>query len=354
MSKKRPISHITGDKAIDVIKSLLPSEWVIRSMLPDYGIDLLIELFDYIDKDETICETLGEFLFVQVKGTSNVQKKTIKVHPVYNVAKSEWKENKDEFIEIDVVSYSIDTALLDTVKRVGVSVCVMLFLVDTKNTELYSICLNDALDKYIKPKNPKYSEQKFVTIDIPIDNKIDGTYKSLVPLRLYGKRSKLYSAFSTIRYQLNELTHEIHNPEMAYLHEIPEPGKSLEFVKQKLADYILFFADQLLQLDIWNIGNHLFALGMCKDSLDNLVSQIKEGKWNGHFLTTLLMYKKMGYDDDMSNLQVLSNATLSVWNQLDNMNNVYEEICREWFLPKFIGQLGSYPHSPKIKKVGSK
>jgi hypothetical protein len=37
-------------------------------------------------------------------------------------------------------------------------------------------------------------------------------------------------------------------------------------------------------------------------------------------------------------------------NQLDNLSNVYEEICRECFLPKFIGQLGSYPDAPEIVK----
>ena len=44
MSKKRPVSHITGDKGIDIVKSVLPSEWVIRTLTPDYGIDLLMRI----------------------------------------------------------------------------------------------------------------------------------------------------------------------------------------------------------------------------------------------------------------------------------------------------------------------
>jgi len=329
MSKKRPISHITGDNAVDKVKSFLPAEWVIRTITPDYGIDLLIELFDFIDQEKSMCETLGEFLFVQVKGTTDLERKNIKIHPVHNVAKANWKENKDEYMDIEVINFTIDTSLLDTVKRVGTSVCVMLFVIDIKQNELFAICLNDIIDKYIQPRNPSYRSQETITIPIPTDNKIDGSFESLVPLRLYAKRSKLYSAFTTIRYQLKELRREISQPEIAFLNESPEEGKELEFVTKELADFILFFADQLLQLDIWKIGNHLLALGICKLNLDKLVSDIKEGKLN--------------------NYHALIMASIQVWEQLDNMSSIYEEICREWFLPKFVGQLGSYPNIPEIK-----
>ncbi len=329
MSKKRPISHIIGDNAIEKVKSFLPAEWVIRTITPDYGIDLLIELFGFLDEDKVMSETLGEFLFVQVTGTAELEQKTIRIYPVHNVAKANWKENKDEYIEIQVINYTIDTSLLNTVKRVGTSVCVMLFVVDTKQNELFAICLNDLIDKYIQPKNPNYRNQDTVTIPIPTDNKIDGSFESLVPLRLYAKRSKLYSAFSTIRYQLKELKREISQPEIAFLSGTPNEGKELEFVTKELSNFILFFADQLLQLDIWKIGDHLFALGRCKLNLDKLVANIKEGKLN--------------------NYHALIIASIQVWEQLDNLSSIYEEVCREWFLPKFIGQLGSYPNIAEIK-----
>lgn len=330
MSKKRPVSHITGDKAIDIVKSMLPDEWVIRPLTPDYGIDLLVELFDFVDDNKKICETLGEFLYIQVKGKSNLERKKLRVHPVYNVAKSIWDENKDEFMDIDIVSFPIDTSLLETVKRVGTSVCVLLFVVDTTSKEVFSICLSDILDKYVQPQKPDYKKQDTVTIHIPVDNKVDGSFYSLVPIRMYGKRSKLYSAFSLFRYQLKELRREISQPEIAFLKDSPETGKELDFVSKKLSEFILFFADQVLELDIWSIGDNLLALGLCKMNIDNLVSQIKEGKLNDY--------------------HVLIMRSLQVWEQLDNMSSIYEEICREWFLPKFIGQYSSYPDSPEIKK----
>lgn len=329
MSKKRPVSHITGDKGIDIVKSVLPSEWVIRTLTPDYGIDLLVELFDFVDDKKKVCETLGEFLYLQVKGTENLERRKLRVHPVYNVAKSEWDENKDEFMDIDIVSFPIDTSLLETVKRVGTSVCVLLFVVDTTTKEVFSICLSDVLDKYIQPQKPDYKKQDSVTIHIPIDNKVDGTFYSLVPIRMYGKRSKLYSAFSFFRYQLKELRREISQPEIAFLNSNPESGKELDFVTNKLSEFVLFFAEQVLELDIWSIGDHLLALGLCKLNLDSLIADIKTGKLN--------------------NYHVLIMRSIHVWEQLDNMGSIYEEICREWFLPKFIGQLSSYPNSPEIK-----
>ena len=46
--KIRTSQHITGDRAVKIIKDrILPPEWVVREMTPDYGIDLDVELFDY-------------------------------------------------------------------------------------------------------------------------------------------------------------------------------------------------------------------------------------------------------------------------------------------------------------------
>jgi hypothetical protein len=38
------------------------------------------------------------------------------------------------------------------------------------------------------------------------------------------------------------------------------------------------------------------------------------------------------------------------WHRLTNLASMYEEICREWFLPKMISLLTSYPEEPEIRK----
>jgi len=62
--KRRPIQHIMEDESYKIIKDALPKHWVVRDFnRPDYGIDIVIELFEFVEKEMT--ETLREFIFVQ-------------------------------------------------------------------------------------------------------------------------------------------------------------------------------------------------------------------------------------------------------------------------------------------------
>ena len=45
-AKKKAISNIIDEKAINLTKQILPNYWTIRDYKPDYGIDLAIETFD--------------------------------------------------------------------------------------------------------------------------------------------------------------------------------------------------------------------------------------------------------------------------------------------------------------------
>ena len=88
--KQRVRQHIMEDESYEVIKRYIPNNWVIREFnRPDYGIDLVIELFEKID--EQISETLGEFIFVQVKSVEKLERKIEKIYPVDNVVINEIK-----------------------------------------------------------------------------------------------------------------------------------------------------------------------------------------------------------------------------------------------------------------------
>ncbi len=63
---QRPPSHIIGDEAVRIFMSLCPSEWVISSLQPDYGLDLRVEL----TRDGSVT---GEEFYVQVKGKISVK-----------------------------------------------------------------------------------------------------------------------------------------------------------------------------------------------------------------------------------------------------------------------------------------
>ncbi len=60
--KKRTLQHIKGENGVDILKKFFPEEWVIREYIPDYGIDLSVELFTPYD---TGFITSGEHIFFQ-------------------------------------------------------------------------------------------------------------------------------------------------------------------------------------------------------------------------------------------------------------------------------------------------
>jgi hypothetical protein len=64
---QRPASHIIGEQAVSIFLSSCPQEWIKMPILPDYGLDLRIE----ISKENNVT---GEEFFVQVKGRKNIKK----------------------------------------------------------------------------------------------------------------------------------------------------------------------------------------------------------------------------------------------------------------------------------------
>ena len=63
-----------------IFKGLLPQEWCVHEYRPDYGIDLVVEIFKFIDETREAADTLGELFFVQLKSVkqAKVQKLTVK------------------------------------------------------------------------------------------------------------------------------------------------------------------------------------------------------------------------------------------------------------------------------------
>src|SRR6185437_6309061 len=140
MSKKkqRVFQHIMEDESYQIIKKHIPKEWVIREFnRPDYGIDIVIELFDKIDDE--ISETLGEFIYVQVKSVNNITVVNENIFNVGNVAKGIWKEDKSEYIKLEVAKYVFDIDSIYTIQSLGASVSVLLFVVDISTENVYFI-----------------------------------------------------------------------------------------------------------------------------------------------------------------------------------------------------------------------
>jgi hypothetical protein len=289
-----------------LVRNVLPKEWVIREYKPDYGVDLSVEVFKYVDEKETVAETLGETFFVQLKSVATTEISTARVYSRGNVAKGKLSVDRTKFLDIDVIKYDIETNELFTIETMGNGVPVLLILATLDTNRPFFVCLNDLIDKVIVPEDPEYGNQVEKRIYVPVRNEITTNSVSLTALRFYAKRAKSYSAFMLFEYQRNELS---------YAAEWPEPA---------IAELILHFLRILDRLDIWNDCSMWDIVGDYRKQLD---------RWGE-------MYAEQGPTQ-----YVLSDA-FRLWAGLVALAHNYEELCREWFLPTNLAQFLSYPDYP--------
>ena len=238
--KQRSLNQVKEDISIRVLREKLPIEWVIHSYGADYGIDCVVELFDFVDNERKIAETLGENFFVQLKSSDRIEYSTKRVYGRGNVAKGKLSEHKDEFTDLPIAKFQLDMSDILTVQSMGIAIPVLLILVDTNTEKAFFICLNDYIDKILIPEDPNYSSKGSKTIYIPLANEIKNEEFALIALRAYGKRAKMYGAFSLFNYQMKEILRLQGKAEFS--HEV-----SPEYV----FDMIGTFVEIALRQDIW-------------------------------------------------------------------------------------------------------
>lgn len=303
--KKRSENQIIGESGIDILRNLFPKEWVIREYTIDYGIDLDVELFEKCDKDTYI--TKGEHVLFQVKTTNNLKIKKLKVHH---------NNSPKDYYEYNVVKYSLDTALLTTVERMGSAVPVLLCLVDNVAREGYFVCLNDYIDKILVPQKPNYHLQETVTINIPIENKISS---GRFAIEWYGKRPKLYAFFNLINCQKRELMY-ISDTNMNQTVEL--------------------FLEKICRLDIWSAN----ILSIFKDKIDYFLihhstehadliinTAIANGEdvdnpiWEGTYCIGEVSFRHLTKVQELHRL----------WDNLCTIADMYESDYREAYIPTY-------------------
>jgi len=323
--KQRAFQHIMEEQSYDIIKRQIPKHWVIREFnRPDYGIDLVIELFEIIDED--IAETLGEFIYVQVKSALEIEEKVEKIYEVANVAKGAWTENRNEYASIEVVKQSFDTNSIYTLQSLGGSVSVLLFVVDIKKEEVYFVSMSDYIDKIVLPKSPDYTEKKSLTITIPALNKLSNQKISDNALRFYGKRAKLLAMLSKVSYQKNEIGYLFGFRDYPVWTYRDEMEKDKKYEKEEIKVQLLYFISQIEELDIWDYEGWEVLQVAAKN-----ISAVRQ----------LLELGQVNWDE-------ITEKVIVLWYKLDNLGKMYEELCREWFLPKMLGLISSYPPDIEI------
>lgn len=184
-------SHLIDKKAIQILENIFPIEWIKRTMSPDYGIDIDLELFD---KENGKCITLGEHLFLQIKGTKAPKYKEIYPFGIFKELSSTFK--------INTIAFPIEISLLNLVERMGSSIPVLLIVVDITTNKAYFVCLNDYIQFVLPYQQPNYKKQKSVTIYLPIDNELSQNQASAC--KWYAKRSKIYALFNDMFLAFND------------------------------------------------------------------------------------------------------------------------------------------------------
>lgn len=293
-------SHIIGENAVRFIQSILPSEWIARPIHPDYGIDLDIELFDY---EEESCITLGEHVFLQVKGTEHLDYGSLAIND----------------ITTDVIKFPLEVSELNLVERMGSAVPVLLILVDEVNNRVYHICLNDYIRKVLPKINPKYRSQQTMTIYIPVENEL--STKNVDAIRWYGKRVKIYSMFHEMLSDIDDINY-MDNAELI------ARGKQ---IVEHYREY-----DVLRETRLWH------GLKILKDTLDDLYQNDYVLKDEVSFVQHVL-----GYTENWENGEVFEDmeygvnaylyaqkiSILHMGEKVKALSGTFESCCREWFMP---------------------
>lgn len=329
-SKRKPESHIIGEEAVRIIKNLLPAHWTAREFHPDYGIDLAVELFEKSWNDKPghpVYDTLGEHIFLQVKGCDGMKPKKLKIVDRINVELADPKiaaQKAPDGNVLTVFPFQMETSELVTVQRMGAAVPVLLTLVDVSTQRVFFVCLNDYIDKIITPFDERYAEQETKVIHVPAVNQIVATDDGFLPFRFYGKRAKLMAAFLKFQYQ----QHQLENTD-----------------NDELSQQAEYFARVLLRYDFWNSCDmwrliahlHESLVSFCETGSPRLLSEHpplpfraddEEQKWTDAW----------SGNREYSRRQIQHFQEIrQLWDQLANVGRVYEEICREWFLPTPLG-----------------
>lgn len=338
--KKRPHAHILDASGERALRALLPTEWVIREYKPDYGLDFAVEVFEETStgdgEDEVV--SLAEHFFIQLKSRSKIEKLDRSVFPRWNVEKQALQIDRSASTTISVVTIQLQTSDLELAFSAGAATPILLVVCEPSNGEAYWVCLNDYIEKILTVENPDWRDQGSHSIFLPTWNRLDGTPPSLMPLRLFARRAKLYAAFNRFRYQRHELDYALERAERA----------PWEDVRAELLPLLRRFATIVLGYEFWDTTRTWPAVELVYGRVRRVAAHL-ESINDGLDLEAIYAEQLKGRDDwpELGTFLLFSEIR-TTWDQLANLGNVFEEICREWFLPTYLGSL-SEQHSIKAE-----
>lgn len=328
-SKQMSEQHVIDGEAQDLLRSVLPKHWVLREYRPDYGLDFALEVFREIPAGASQgpgnrFETLGEHIFLQLKGARKATHSSLKIYSRGNVEKMVCQENHEDLVaEIETLPLSIETSELVTVQRMGAAIPVLLIRADLAAGKCYFVCLNDYIDKILIPRHDDYAKKASRTIHVPGLNDLACQEVGITALRWYAKRAKLFAGFQKFIYQQVELSYAA------------DQGELMRLAKH--------FASILANYDFWDdtpmwaiIPYYGAALKrFLAEGSPRLTQVNEEGVAQASHGSEEARQEIMAY--------LAKQEIPELWRCLAILPRNYEENCREWFLPTSLGFWASYP-----------
>lgn len=332
--KRRVKQHLHGEFGVSIVKSALPTHWVVRELGPDYGLDLHIETFIRVPEQEVAWDALGEHIFAQVKTVDGVR--FAEISPARGVESRPHEllppEPHEDRGSMRVVCFSLETDEIETVRQMGAAVPVLLLVVDKRTSTTFYICLNDWIAKALPRVSPDWRLQRTVTVHIPTTNVVSAEGAGWNYLSLLAKRPKFFGAFAEFAKYQEEMRLAAERIELEIgLHseEIPD----LTTVVYEYKQLFNFYYNELVDLDIWpteevvslqilhDLAEHLEDL---KAALDDVPDEWDEP------------------DKRRKSYQIMHAVTSkaeSVFMSLSAVPRTYGLMIRNWRLPTQLGQI---------------
>lgn len=136
---ERPPQHVSETESIKIFSQAIPSEWVIRDISPDYGLDKSVEVVEG-------GKVSGKEVFVQLKGTNTISITNGYVSFIMEV------KNLTYYLERDTP--------------------VVLTVVDITSKKCYWLFVQEYIYETLEVDNPKWKQQETVTLKIPSTNEL--------------------------------------------------------------------------------------------------------------------------------------------------------------------------------------
>ena len=293
--------------------------------------------------------TLGEHFFVQLKSRSRVQWVTKEIHARRNVERSPLKYDRRQSSRMRVLAETLDTAELQLARAMGPANPLVFVVADTTHSTVHWVCLSDFVDKVLVPETGQgLSSQGSHTVYLPEFNRMDLTDDALSPLRLVARRGKLYSAFNRFRYQRNEVQFALERWATGGTHPLEDPD---------LLGLVSHLLGAVLAYDFWETTHAwrpiedvhmraettaaMVAQAIAGDSLDSIFARRSE---------LLSVSTPSKPTEDLRRFLFVSDIE-TTFDQLANLGNMFEDVCREWSLPTYLGMLTSNAQFDDVESV---